>query len=74
MNNLDEIIVKKFSQIEAATINEESAKNLLGKLTKEEYERLIELFTAKEIPGIGLETKEKLIMILKRLREKFNQR
>lgn len=68
MSIKDSELLEKFQAAVKSKLDEAAAINFFSKLKPEEYDRLIEIFTNNEFPNINNQTKEKLLIILKKLK------
>ena len=65
-------ILKEIEQIIKNDLSQSEAVELLSKFKAEEYDYLINLFENTNFSTIDYKTKEKLLIILKRLQEKLS--
>ena len=74
MNEEDKNLFQKFQTIMNNKVDNETAIQFFSQLNLNEYNRLIELFENNDFPDIKTETKNKVLLILNRLRSELEKK
>ena len=65
-------LLEKIQKAGHTVKDKEGMIQFFAELTPDEYDRLIEMFTHNEIPGLKDEAKQKLLIVFRKLREKLS--
>lgn len=71
MNKDDIYIFEKFKKVIDSNFNEKEAVTFLSQLSTDEYNRLIHIFGSDEFSKIDKETKQKILIVFKKLRDEL---
>ncbi|OGF27616.1 hypothetical protein A2331_04340 [Candidatus Falkowbacteria bacterium RIFOXYB2_FULL_34_18] len=69
MNDDDKKLLQKFENVVGKNMDEQAAVMFFAKLSLNEYNRLIEIFANNYFPNIKDKTKQKVLVVLKKLKE-----
>ncbi len=73
MDDKDLQLYKKFKDLISSGIDEKAAEKLFFELSTDDCNRLIEVFTNNDFSDIQNQTKQKVIIILKKLRDRVRE-